>query len=53
MLAKEVPGVTNVFLTLLKGHLFPDGIGLVSHMVLRVLMGIYVSSWVLWSAVKS
>ncbi len=30
-----------MFFSLLKGHLFADGIGLVSHMVLRFLMGIY------------
>ena len=33
MRAKEVPGVTNVFFSLFKGHLFSDGIGLVSHWV--------------------
>ena len=31
MLAKVHPCVSQVILTLLKGHLFPDGIGLVSH----------------------
>jgi len=39
--AQEVPGVPNVFLTLLKGDLFSDGIGLISHRVLWILMGIY------------
>ena len=31
MLAKEHPGLADVILTLLKGNLFSNGIGLISH----------------------
>jgi hypothetical protein len=30
-----------MFFSLLKGYLFSDGAGLISHCVLRMLMGIY------------
>ena len=36
-----------MLLTLLKGYLLSDGIGLVSHSLLRVLMGIYIGLEVL------
>ena len=40
MLAKEVPGITYVFFSLLEGDLFSDAVGLISHICLRGLMGI-------------
>ena len=40
MLAKEHPGLANVVLTLLKGNLFSNGIGLISHLVLCMGIGI-------------
>ena len=42
--AEEGPGVTNVFLPLLKGDLLSNGIGLISHLFLRMLVGIAVGS---------
>ena len=44
VLAKMIPGVANVLLLLLEGHLIADGIGLVSHGFLRMLVGIAVGS---------
>jgi len=40
LVTQEVPGVSDVFFSLLKGHLFSDGIGLISHWFLCGLMGI-------------
>jgi len=37
---KKVPGFTNVFFSLLKGHLLSNSIGLISHCVMWMLMGI-------------
>ena len=41
MLAKEHPGLADVILTLLKGNLFSNRIGLISHWVLCRCIGIY------------
>lgn len=38
---KEHPCLADVVLTLLKGNLFSDGIGLISHLVLCRCIGIY------------
>ena len=45
--AEEGPGVANVFFSLLKGDLLSDGIGLISHGFLRMLVGIALGSRVL------
>ena len=42
-----------MFFSLLKGHLFSDGMGLISHGVLRILMGIEVGSRVLVAVMGS
>ena len=47
MRTQEVPGVPDVLLSLLKGYLFSNGIGLVSHRVLCYQVDIYCRSWVL------
>jgi hypothetical protein len=41
VVAQEVPGVPDVFFSLLKRNLFSDGIGLISHWFLWGFMGIY------------
>ena len=41
MLAKEHPRLADVVLTLLKGNLFSNGVGLISHVVLCRCIGIY------------
>ena len=45
MVAQEVPRFPNVFLPLLEGHLFSNGIGLISHLVVWIPLGIYGRSW--------
>ena len=46
---QEVPRVANVFFSLLKGHLFAYGVGLISHRFFGTSGGIYgwIRSW--WS----
>ncbi len=41
MIAQEVPGLPDVFFSLLKGDLLPNGTGLISHGFLWGFMGIY------------
>ena len=45
MVAQEVPGVPDVFFSLLKRNLFSDGIGLISYWFLWGFIGIYGRSW--------
>ena len=44
MRAEEGPGVANVFFSLLKGDLLSNGIGLIFHLFLRMLVGIALGS---------
>jgi len=41
VLAKEHPSLSDMILTLLKGDLFSNGIGLISHWVICMGIGIY------------